>query len=750
MKNHDEAPVRKRARTSGQVAAAKALRTTGTVLLSTILIGIIISCVIVSVMTVYVLRHLEQDNGIDIRTIKLSYTSILYAQDKATGDYMELQRIHSDENRIWVDIANIPKVMQDATIAAEDERFETHRGVDWKRTFASGINLVAKKVGIDIYKGTPGGSTIDQQLIKNITQDDDVSPERKVREIFRALQMERNYSKDEIMEAYLNTIGLSNNTNGVQAAANLYFNKDVSEITAAEAASIIAITKSPTSNNPFKNPDNNKIRRDWILKNMHELGKLTDSEYEQAQTESDNMVFASESAPAKLNTDQNWFVDAVIDNVIKDLVEKKKYTEATAKNLIFRGGYRIYTTVDTEMQSYLEAKYKDDKTFPSIRNKTYPQSAFVITDLNGKVLALVGGRGEKEGNRLFNRATSAKRHPGSTIKPVGPYAMAFENDLITWSTLINDQYVKLEKGEPWPKNYYGHYKGPITVEEAIQRSTNTIPVQLTQVLTPNVIFSFLKNDLQVDSLIERKQKANGGIASDIDLGPMSLGSLTEGITPLEWAGAYQIMGNGGTFTKPYLYTKVLDAQGNVVLENIPEPTRVISFESATIINKLMQRVTTGQYGTGTRSKFSAMPVAGKTGTSTGDKDQWFVGITPYYIGVTWMGYDEPDTIDYRGFTYPPPVLWKNVMADLHKNLPVKDFVASSKVISKNYCLRSGQLATPDCESTAVGWYKEDHLPEECEICTGWLEQQEVVPSWSPSMNVETDPDSESSSSSDSD
>lgn len=681
----------------------------GTLLASLFLICVITGCIVVSVLTVYILRYIGSDNDVNLSQIQLSYTTIFYAVDNNTGEYYEYQRLHGDENRIWVDLNQMPEHLINATIAGEDARFRTHQGVDWKRTFGAFINEF-----IPIYSGRQGGSTITQQLIKNATKDDAVRVDRKVREIFRALNMEKHYSKDEIIETYLNTLSLGNNTAGVQAAANLYFDKDVSEITLVEAAAMIAITKYPTYYDPFINPDNNKVRRNYILGEMLELGFITQEEYDEAvETE----LVLNTGAKKKLNADYNWFTDHVIEEVLDDLVEEKGYTRNYAWQQLSRGGYRIYTTMDEEMQNYLEDFYADVSKFPAVKNEEYPQSAFVITDLNGKILALVGERGEKTLNRAFNRATQAKRQPGSTIKPISSYALSIENDLINWSTIIDDEEVVISQpGQPdWkPKNYYNDFKGPITVDEAIQRSTNIIPVKLTQMLTPKVMYSFLAERLGLHSLT----------ASDISYSPMALGSLTEGVTPLEMAGAYQIIGNGGTYTPPYAYTKVLDSEGNVVLEKDTTPIRVISYETSTVLNRLLQRVTKGPYGTGTRAPFrNDIPVAGKTGTSDKDYNQWFIGMTPYYLGVCWMGYDQPDTIRYS--VYPPPLLWKSVMSGIHDGLPAKDFQYSTKVVSKTYCTISGLLATDSCTSTGTGWYKASSLPGPCTVCEGVIESEDL-------------------------
>ncbi len=721
--------------------AAKVLKKVARVLAALVMLGIIAGCVVGCWLTVYVFDILSDDTKMfDLDAFKLSYTTILYAEDPETGAPVEIQRLSSqDGSRIWVDFADIPDVVKNAAIAVEDKRFMTHTGVDFQRTILSFVNLIGQKIGLPLYEGTPGGSTITQQVIRNLSNDRDVSIARKLREIFRALNLEKHYSKDQILESYLNVIPFGNNTNGIQAAANLYFNKDVGELTAAEAASIIGITNNPTLYNPYTNYENNQDRKEDILFLMHEQGYLTDEEYEASLAE--EIVFDEGTAEKRFTYDQSYFVDYVIEEVIADLVEKLGYTKEEATNALYGGGYRIYTTVDPTVQEKLETIYENpEEYFPPVSNvDEYPQSAFVILDTRGAIKGLVGGTGEKEGARVWNRATDTRRQPGSTIKPISSYALAFENDLVHWSTLIEDGPFTLSPGpgQPeWsPRNYYSGFYGYMILEEALQRSTNMVPVRLCDMLTPKYLWTFMHDSLHID-LVE----------SDIGYSPMALGSLTYGVTPMEMAGAYQIFANGGTYTEPYSYTRVLDANGEVVLEKNTTPTRVLSYETATVMNKLLQRVTTGPYGTGTRAKFrSDIPVAGKTGTTDDDVDQWFIGVTPYYVGVCWMGFDEqilmedgengervpvrdaygntiPHSIGYVNLSYPPPLLWNTVMSSVHEDLPGKDFEGSASVISQAYCLDTGYAATPDCPKTATGWYKPMNIPTPCPYHGSGLEE----------------------------
>ncbi len=683
------------------------MRTIGTVLTSVLVVMVITGCIVASVLTVYVLRTFEDQDPVSLESIMLSYTTILYAQNGETGEDYELMRI-GNENCIWVEYSQMPKQLIDAVIAVEDKRFMQHQGVDIRRSAAAFVNMF-----IPIMPGRQGGSTLTQQLIKNVTNDKEQRIDRKVREIFRALNLEQRYSKEQILESYLNTMPLGNNTIGIQAAANLYLNKDVSQLTAAESAALVCITKAPTAFDPFINPDNNKERQEWVLTEMHDQGKLTDEEYKSALDEPIHWV--NPDTRQRISNTYSYFDDYVIAQVISDLMDKEGYTYQEAEQQIYSGGYRIYTTVDEDMQKYLENFYLDVNNFPKVGNAKYPQSAFVVTDTNGKILALAGGIGEKEGARVLNRATDSFRDSGSTIKPIAAYAMAFEHDLITWSTKIVDEMVVVKNNDGTThtfKNYTQTYSGPVTVDTALQRSINIIPIKLTMMQTPDVIFNFLHDKLDMYSLVPQ----------DIAIAPMAIGSLTKGVSPLEMAGAYQIYANGGYFTKPYAYSRVLDRYGNTVLEADTTPRRVISFDTATVINKLMGRVVFGPVGTGGGARLGTnMPQAGKTGTSDNDKDQWFIGITPYYVGACWLGYDKPLEEPQQGriitaTSYAPPVIWRTVMGPLLADLPAKPFPASPNVKEHAYCMESGELAIEGvCPDVAIGWYKESAKPPACRL-----------------------------------
>lgn len=705
--------------------AKKILRAVAAVCLA----GIILLCVAGCVLTVWVFDTLNNDQQmLDLSMQKARYTTIFYADDGVT----ELARAYDPEagNRIWVDYEQMPKQLLDAVVAVEDKRFWEHNGVDFLTTSKAGLNAVLQLVGLPGFYGgaTPGASTITQQVVRNITNDRAVDGSegwaRKLREIFRALNVEKYYTKEQIIETYLNLAGFSQNCSGIQAAANVFFNKDVSELTVAECVTIIGTTKNPYAYDPFTHWEENQQRKEYILGLMLEQGKLTREEYSAAMAQ--EIVLASGTNSNAVI--QTWFVDYVTDEVCKDLAEKQGITEAEAYQNLIGGGYRIYTTCEERVQNILEDYYSSPDNFPPVNNEEYPQSAFVITDTGGAIKGIVGGNRGKDGNRIWNRASDTTRQIGSTIKPITSYVLGIEKDLITYSTVIEDRQVVVNPDEVsysqplWvPKNEYNSFKGFVTVRTAIIRSINTVAVQITQKLGTTTSYDFLKYSLNVDTLT----------AGDDSYSPMALGSLSKGMTLVKLAGAYQMFGNGGVRTEPYSYTRVEDSYGNVVLEKNTVPTRVISMETATVMNRLLQEVTGGE-GTGAAANLGALniPVAGKTGTTDDSVDQWFAGVTPYYVGVCWLGYDsryktdEQGNIQYyangnpipnsiRYSSYPPPKIWKAIMQQVHEGVSGKEFETSTNVSSYQYCKLTGMLAGPNCTETATGWYKNSNIPQVC-------------------------------------
>ena len=726
-----------------------------------IFIGMITGSIVVSIMALYVFNSLDGAPVVDLSNVEvnLNNTSYIYVTDPETQEQTVVKELYSGQNREWVSYDQIPDMIVNVTVAAEDKRFREHHGVDWLRTVKSTLGYFGGSSRVQ------GGSTITQQVIKNLTGNDEVTPERKVQEIFTALKLEKSYSKEQIMETYLNVAFFSNQCYGIQSASKLYFNKDVSELNVAEAATLIAITNAPTKYNPLReNPnesygwgtgmEENKERRDYILGEMLDLGMLTQSEYDQwinyeVQLAPREEVEATSDGMTALT---DWHTDQVIEDVITDLQDEYNYTRAYATNMVYSGGYRIYSTMDPDIQKSLEQSYANPDTFPALNNSEYPQTAAIVIAPDGSVKGMIGGN-EKTSNRLFNRATQSQRHPGSTMKPISAYLNAIERDLVTWSTTFIDEPLTLtENGETfeWPQNYSETYThAPMTVQYAIQQSINTVPAQIVNILTPQVCYDTLKNKFQVSTLHELDATS---------LSAMALGGMTTGMTLEELTGCYQIFVTGGLYVKPYTYTKVTDMEGNIVLEKDTTQVRVVSEETATVLNRLLQTVVT--QGTGAQANLkgaTGIVTAGKTGSSTGVKyvngvqvdinnpDLWFIGFTPYYIGGVWMGYDIQEEIYYS--TYPTPILWKNLMLPIHEGLEAKDFTYSDKVQALQYCTESGDLATENCPSTATGWYKETYIPSTCILHRGGSSSSAVQEDEDNPVNEGSD---SSSSSSDSD
>ena len=702
-------------------------------LVTVLSVFIISGCIIGCVLATVVLGMVDDADVIDLDQLELSYTTIIYTKDSETGVFVEDTKLYGESGKlIWADYDQFPDYLIDTVVAAEDKRFWQHQGVDFARTIQATLSFLS---GGD----SGGGSTITQQLIKNVTGANEVRIDRKVKEIFNALALEKKYSKQQILEAYLNVIALGYNTKGVQAAANMYYDKDISELTLAECAGLIAITNNPSIYEPFGHPENNKGRREYIYSEMLEVGYIDRAEYDTLCgvdiVTSKGQVTGKESGKYT-----SWFIDYVIDEVIGDLMDEYGWDYSTAQYNLYNGGYRIYATVDNKIQNIVEDYYENVDGFPKVRNEVQPDSAFVILNYDGEVVAIVGGKGEKTGSRLFNIAAHGKRHIGSTIKPISSYALGIENDLITFSTVITDEPIYKE-GETmgsttfksdWPVNYFEGYMGDVTVRTAVARSINTIPVKLVTLLTPRTVFDFLTQKLHITTLVD------SGTNNDVAVAPMALGSFTQGVSPIELAGAYQMIGNGGLYIEPHSYTKVLDSEGAVVLTANTAPERVISAETSMILNKLCQEVVYGQYGTANSSaQIPGFTVAGKTGSASDNTDLWFVGMTPQYLGVCWLGYSE-GMKEIKYSTYPTPVIWQAIMKQVMKGEdPSVTFPESSNVVSATYCVASGDLAGSSCAETLTGWYKKDNLPGNCTRCYGNSNGIWDIPSGSESNQEES-------------
>ena len=717
--NKKTATNKKSKRRKKQHPAIKILKGLGTALLSIFLILVITGSIVTTALTIYIMKIADaSDYTIDIDALKLSYTTMIYATDNE-GNEMEVKRLYENANRIWVDYDQIPAHVVDAFVYTEDERFWDHTGVDWKRTFSAFANLF-----LHFYSTEQGGSTITQQLIKNVTDDDEVSYTRKIREIFRAIQLERAYNKDDILEAYLNYITLSNGTVcGVQAAAKYYFNKDISQVDIAEAAMLAALPKNPSALDPYYHPEANKERQLYALKKMYENGAISFEEYEAAQQEEIVLYYNTPEGEAALASKKaeadeagtstladSYYIDAVIDQVVDDLGELYELDQEEANSKFLNGGYRVYANVDIDLQEYLEGKYADYDCITYKWLNDYPQSACLVMDYHGNVKAMVGGIGEKS-VRGFNRATMATRSPGSSIKPVSAYSLGIDYNLITWSSQIEDSpmmtLVQNGVSRKWPANYSKSWSNSKTfVYVGLQKSLNTIPARILKMVGVEDSFDFMTKQLGYSTLV-----LADGSKTDMDYAPLTLGALTNGVRMIEHAAAYQMFGNGGYYYKPKTYTKVVNGLGEVILSNEQKGEQVISSETAWVMNRMLKQVVEGPYGTAPQAELNTVELCAKTGTSDDFYDLYFVGLTPEYIATMWTGYDTQKSLQYK--TYDSPVMWKNVFGSWADSLETKTFEPDPSVVTARFCLYSGKLANSGCPATSIGYYKSDNLPEYC-------------------------------------
>lgn len=673
------------------------------ILLGFVLVVAVVFIVCFSVIAIYGYSFVHGDPVFNLTEEKYSQnqTSFIYGYD-SDGNQVELTRLHGEENRIWVNLDDMSPHLKDAFIAIEDQRFEKHHGVDWIRT----IGVIVKPSN-----SGQGGSTITQQLIKNLTDEKDVTIVRKFNEILSALNLERNYSKDEIIEAYLNTIYLSEGCYGVKTAAETYFGKDVSDLNIAECASIAAITQFPGKYDPLRKPENNRQRQLRILEEMLSQGFITQEEYDEAVayemvfTNSENyqgsQVSDSESGSNENKID-SYYVDYVVKTVLEDL-QKMGYTERKAKSLLYGGGLKIYTAVDFDVQNALEDVYENYKRMP---DETV-QGAMVVMNYEGRVLGLVGGTGEYSGSLELNRAFQSYRQPGSSIKPLSVYGPAFEKSLnddsvdIYWSTLIDDRPLKEVDGKMWPTNEGGGYSGAkTTIQKGIANSLNTISARTLDMIGVDYAYDYIINRFHISSLS----------AADCDYAPLATGSLTEGVSVLEMTAAYAAFGNGGAYYQPYCYYKIEDSQGNVLIETDAASTKEQALTESTgwLMNKILQTVMTS--GTGRSYKISGVECFGKTGTTTDSKDRWFVGGTPEYVAAVWYGYDMPKEIVYRLSSNPAGTIWETVMNEIYdvKGKDVTEFPEYDGIVQKSYDSSNGLLTNYSSGNT--GWYDVNNLP----------------------------------------
>ena len=708
--------------------------TAGRVIGTILLVFVLTAAIFAGIFSAYINSSMRGRVEVYLDEFETKVSTELYYQEPSSGEWTMYHTLFLDsENRIWADLDQIPKDLQNAVVAIEDKRFYTHKGVDWHGT--------ARAIFSTIFGGSvQGGSTITQQLVKNVTGDNQNTVKRKVMEIYRAQEMEKRYEKDEILEAYLNEVYFGYSCYGVVTASLKYFNKDVSELSLAECASLVAITNNPSLYDPLQTDwglENNRTRQLLVLGAMLEQGKIDQAAYDAAKEE--NVVFSNgytilggrvdvdtdkkddtdtaggdeqpEEETETATSSQSYFTDAVIEDVAAALVEKYGLTDSTnpvtgkvttafeqGVNMVYGKGYKIYTTQNPDYQKIAEEVCTDTSNLPytSTYTNSYGEKETeqlqvgmtIVDPYTGYVVAMVGGAGVKQYDRGWNWATSA-RQCGSAIKPISVYAPALDDGTINGASTIDDYPVMVLNGSVYPKNANGRYKGLTPLHTAIARSTNTCAVRVVQEYGTSRSYDFMTNKLGFTTLTSQDAQ---------QVGNMGLGGLDRGVTTEEMAAAFAAFANEGIYTAPRTFIRVEDADGNVILENEAKASVAMKDTTAALMNSLLQEVING--GTGYEGRISGMHVAGKTGTTNNDQDRYFVGYTPYYSCAVWVGYVHNQRIVASG--NPAASMWQKVMSRIHADLPDKDFFSCSGLTYVKVCADSGLLATDSCAEDCRG------------------------------------------------
>ena len=708
--------------------------TAGRVIGTILLVFVLTAAIFAGIFSAYINSSMRGRVEVYLDEFETKVSTELYYQEPSSGEWTMYHTLFLDsENRIWADLEQIPKDLQKAVVAIEDKRFYTHKGVDWHGT--------ARAIFSTIFGGSvQGGSTITQQLVKNVTGDNQNTVKRKVMEIYRAQELEKRYEKDEILEAYLNEVYFGYSCYGVVTASLKYFNKDVSELSLAECASLVAITNNPSLYDPLQTDwglENNRTRQLLVLGAMLEQGKIDQAAYDAAKEE--NVVFSNgytilgdrvdvdtdkkddtdtdggdeqpEEETETATSSQSYFTDAVIEDVAAALVEKYGLTDSTnpvtgevttafeqGVNMVYGKGYKIYTTQNPDYQKIAEEVCTDTSNLPytSTYTNSYGEKETeqlqvgmtIVDPYTGYVVAMVGGAGVKQYDRGWNWATSA-RQCGSAIKPISVYAPALDDGTINGASTIDDYPVMVLNGSVYPKNANGRYKGLTPLHTAIARSTNTCAVRVVQEYGTSRSYDFMTNKLGFTTLTSQDAQ---------QVGNMGLGGLDRGVTTEEMAAAFAAFANEGIYTAPRTFIRVEDADGNVILENEAQASVAMKDTTAALMNSLLQEVING--GTGYEGRISGMHVAGKTGTTNNDQDRYFVGYTPYYSCAVWVGYVHNQRIVASG--NPAASMWQKVMSRIHADLPDKDFFSCSGLTYVKVCADSGLLATDSCAEDCRG------------------------------------------------
>ena len=740
------AKARRRKRPIWLTIIVRFFQTIGTLLL----VGVITGCFMACFAVIYVKTAVMPNTGLDLSAYTMMENSVIYYEDKNTGQLVELQTLKGKENRELVTYDQIPEDLINAYVAIEDKRFWNHQGVDWRRT---GSGLLRMFTGGNIQ----GGSTIDQQLIKNLTGRNDVTVSRKILEIFTALEMEKNHKKEDILTIYLNWIYLGNGCHGVQAAAKYYFGKNVWELNLAECASLAGITNNPSlyapqgvvdvvrdqcqnpdcklysltkdevceycgaensydSGSVWTNVEFNKARQENILKEMAKPDEARDGKAYITEAERDAaiaqpLVFkwqsqadpedpdAVESEPSNI---YSWYVEAVIREATQALMDETGHDEKTCRTRVFSGGLSIVCAYDPEVQAAIDAVYNDPETLSNYvsRNGQQAMSNITIVDNSSGYVVAMGSTAEKTVNRGSIWPVTSRRQPGSSIKPVSVYGPAMEMGFITPASTVDDNPFLLN-GQVWPLNVTATYKGLTSVMDAVTNSLNTCALRTVDLITPQASYDFMVNKLGFTTLEPYYVNSLGEVKSDIDRSPMSMGGLTWGVTTHEMAAAYASFPRNGEFVKATTVLEIKDSSGNVIRDNRPEPSWPFSQKTAYYMNSMLTNVVNA--GTGYLAKIPGQTVAGKTGTTNSKYDLWFCGYTSYYTGAVWVGFKENEQINDNGSRYGPAMkLWKQVMEPLHEGKENAPFPVPENMSSYSICIDCGKQATEACASDVRG------------------------------------------------
>lgn len=727
------------------------------------------------------------DSAPDISTLDVrpsGYSSTVY--DSEGNPITKL--VAQNSNRVYQTLDKIPVDLQHAFVAIEDERFYEHNGIDIKGILRAGVVAVTSR------DFSQGASTITQQLLKNNvftgwTEEESLADKvkRKIQEQYLAVELEKVMDKNTILEYYMNTINLGQNTLGVQAASQRYFGKNVSDITLSEACVIAAITQNPTKWNPISHPENNEERAGRVLDNMLAQGYITQAAYDEAKADDVYSRIRSHNEKTEDDKIYSYFVDEVTNQIMTDLVEKKGYTDTQAYNLLYSGGLQIYTTQDPKIQKICDDVTSDEDNYPAntrwlleyelsiehadgeIENisseafKSYekrnnasfsmmfseqdtaygvieefkseylkaddevigehisltpqPQiSMTIIEQSTGYVKAIVGGRGRKEASLTLNRATGTMRQPGSTFKVVSTYAPAIDTAGKTLASVEVDAPYSYTNGRPVSNWYSSGYKGPCTLRYGIEQSLNIVTVKCLTDITPQLGFDYLKN-FGFTTLVEKNVRSDGSVVSDVTQA-LALGGITYGVKNIELCASYACIANNGTYIKPMYYTKIIDHEGNVLVENEPQTRQVIKPTTAYLLTDAMEDVVTK--GTGGAVNFGTMAIAGKTGTTSDYNDVWFAGYTPYYTCATWAGYDNNTKLSGSDEKALAKSLWKKAMAKIHEGMEYKSFVTPEGITTRTVCKKSGKLAVDGlCSldgSAYTEYFASDNVPTESCDC----------------------------------